>query len=92
VSSAESTAIASSVNNPSVGTAQTLSVNEPMQEFKQVPMAMLSGSGNKVKGGKKGQTSVESRLDYVVSKTPVTSSLVRYNGFRENIAAYSVGN
>ena len=62
-----------------------------MQEFKQVPMAMLSGSGNKVKGGKKGQSSVESRLDYVVSKTPVTSYLVRYNGFRENIAAYSVG-
>jgi hypothetical protein len=54
VSSAESTAIASSVNNPSVGTAQTLSVSEPLQEFKQVPMAMLSGSGNKAKGGKKG--------------------------------------
>lgn len=76
MSSAESTAIASSVNNPSLGTAHTLSVNEPMQEFKQVPMAMMSGSGNKVKGGKKGQSSVESRLDYVVSESPVTSSLV----------------
>ena len=55
-------------------------------------MAMLSGSGNKVKGGKKGQTNVEFRLDNVVSKTPVTSSLVRYDGFRENITAYSAGN
>ena len=89
MSSAESTAIASSVNNPSLGTAQTLSVSEPLQEFKQVPMAMLSGSGNKAKGGKKGQSSNESRLDYVVSKTPVTVSLVRYNGLRQDLASFS---
>ena len=64
VSSAESTAIASSVNNPSLGTAQTLFTPEPLTDFKQVPMAMMSGSGHKAKGGKKGQSSVESRLDY----------------------------